>query len=408
MPRRICVVFIRNQMQVGGVENYVYTSVKKIVSNDDIAVWAAKNFDNISPSYEKLMCGNKVIRCSISSINNELKKIASINGNISFKLVAFNAHDFCRAELIKFKLTNNDISTFMFVPHFQGQFLYLEDGFSKDDKVKSMLSTIYQKMERNGNIRYFSERHLYEFRQRYGCKIENFSSVSVPVFSDYIKFDENRIRKVYDNEQFEILSVSRLEFPHKAYILGLVDDFNELCKKYKNLRLVIIGDGEGRTVLTNKIRSLHSEVREKIEIVGSVGPEELNNYYDKANVLISLAGSFSKGAHRGVLSLPARHYSEKCEVYGFLPNSKKYTLSEEKGEDVIPYIEKIINMSYEEYRLRCRECYDAYEDLNQNTLYYDKLINSSHQVISVWNAFYLERIFIHNKIKYIFSKAFKK
>ena len=60
---------------------------------------------------------------------------------------------------------------------------------------------------------------------------------------------------------------------------------------------VIIPSTENNTIspakivdLAKKIDSLRKNIAQRIEVVGAVSPNELPAYYDRANVLISLAG----------------------------------------------------------------------------------------------------------------------
>lgn len=403
---KMCVAIIRDSMYMGGIENYVYKSFKDILENGDVPLWITKNYDKVDSVFSEFIFGSKLCRCKKNEATKYLKKLCLEFDIKRIKIVTFNTLDYCKSEIIKKRLSssnNIEISTFLFVPHFKGEFLYLEEGFLKNQQITKRLGDIYKRMEKNSNIRYFSERHLKEFRNRYGCQETNFNKVKVPSTLNQVHFDKSRIKKVYNRKEFVILSVSRLEFPHKGYILGLIKDFNILCKKYDNLRLVIIGDGNGKAKLIEIINSLNADVRDKISVIGTVESDKLSDYYDDANVLVSLAGCFTRGARRGVLSLPARHYSEKCEVYGYLPSSKGSVLSEEKGMELIPFIEEIINMSFDEYYYKCKECFKTYEYLNDAELYYDQIKNTSNNTLKVHESLYLQLLFIHNKVKYIFK-----
>ena len=59
--------------------------------------------------------------------------------------------------------------------------MYLEEGFplATRRRIEQKLGCIYQKMENNGNLLYFSRKHLAEFKRRYGCKENEFSCVSI-------------------------------------------------------------------------------------------------------------------------------------------------------------------------------------------------------------------------------------
>lgn len=408
MNDKICVVFIRNSLEdVGGIETYIYKSMRYIISNGDIPIWISNDFSKINASYEKILLSEEVRKITRINLKKYLEKILIHKEVKHVLIVTFCPYDFVYAEIIKKVLLKFSISTFIFVPHFMGEFLYLEDAFFLRNFAQSKLGNIYRKLEKNANIRYFSEIHLEEFRKRYRCNETNFSNVSVPKISEKKFFDINRINKIYNREKFIILSVSRLDFPHKGYILGLIDVFVQLFRKYDFMKLIIVGDGKDKSRVIKKIKKIDSKISKEIILTGAVAPNELNAYYDNANLLISLAGSFTLGASRGVLSLPARHYTEKCEVYGYLPQSKKFTLSSETGKDVTPFIEEIINMSYDDYLKYCKECFNTYQNKNIDS-YFNEINNNSKKTISYISIIYIMFFSIYSKVKYCIKKYYEK
>ena len=408
MDKIYCNLFLRNSLvDIGGIETYVYKSIKKIIERGDKAGWISNDFTKINSSFKDLICDKDVYLIERRKTKQTLFKICNEEGFNKINIITFCPRDFAFAETLKKGLTKIPIETFLFVPHFQGDFLYLEEGFQgvQKDVVKKRLKLIFQKMEQNGNLLYFSKKHLAEYRKRYGCTEKEFSRVRVPEIPEKIGFDEDRIKKVFNQTEFTILSVSRLEFPHKGFVLGLIDAFDILCQEYKSIRLVVVGDGEGMPILRKKIAGLRKNVAKRIEIVGAVSPNELSYFYDKANVLISLAGCFTLGAKRGVLSFPARHYTEKCEVYGYLPESKDFSLSDSEGYNVIPFLKEVIDMPFDEYLKHCRDCYEAFPIQNQK--YFDQIKNKSKSVLSNREILYINCLSIHNKVKDLLRKVKK-
>ena len=395
-----CILFVRNSLNyVGGIETYIYKAIKQIACKGDGVGWISNNFENINDAFKDM-----TINFSINLIkrSNAIKQIKSIVVKEKYDkvlIITFCPHDFCYAERLKNKLNCLSVYTFMFIPHFQGDVLYLEDGFHfGKGYFRKRLGAIYQRMEVNKNLRYFAPRHLEEFKKRYGCKETEYKNVQIPNILDQIAFNTERVKKVYNQLPFNILCVSRMEFPHKGFVLGLIDDFEKLCKKYDFMKMTIIGDGRDMGRLKKKISGLDETVKKKIQVVGSVSPAQLGDYYDQANVLISVAGCFTLGARRGVLSIPARHYTECCEVYGYLPESKSYTLSTAKGKSVISYIEDIAKMTYEDYFKHCQACYETFSYLNDRSLDFDSLTNESTQTMSLSETILIESLAIHNKI----------
>lgn len=395
-----CFLFVRNSLNyVGGIETYIYKSIKQLRRGGDGAGWISNDFTNINQAFNDLTLDSSLHLIGRSNARRQIESAIVNESYDKVVIIAFCPRDFCYAERLKKKLKCYPVHTFMFVPHFQGDVLYLEEGmrFGKN-YFRKRLGAIYQKMESNQNLRYFAPRHLEEFNNRYNCKVTEYKTVQIPEIIDQIEFDTERVRKVYNQRPFNILCVSRMEFPHKGYILGIIDDFRELCKKYDFLQLTLVGDGRDKKRLEQKIDGLDENIRKKIQLIGAVAPDKLCDYYDRANVLISVAGCFTLGARRGVLSLPARHYTESCEVYGYLPDSKSDTLSNAKGKSVIPFIEEIIKMTYEDYLKHCRGCYETFSYLNAKLVDFNSLINKSTETITLSEIILIEAMATHNKI----------
>lgn len=408
MNKIYCNLFLRNSLSdIGGIETYVYKSIKGIIKKGDKAGWISNDFSKINPAFSALLDEKEVYLIDRGKARQKIAKMCTEGEFVRINVITFCPRDFVCAEILKKELEKLPIDTFLFVPHFQGDFLYLEEGFQGNARniVEKKLSTTYQKMEQNGNLLYFSRKHLTEYRKRYGCKESDFSHVNIPEISAKIEFNEDRVKTVFNQAEFTILSVSRLEFPHKGYVLGLVDAFESLCQEYESIRLVIVGDGDGMPILRKKIDGLRKGIAQRIEIVGAVSPNELSAYYDRANVLVSLAGCFTLGARRGVLSLPARHYTEKCEVYGYLPESKDFSLADSEGYDVIPFLREIIDMPLNEYMRRCRDCYESFPIQGQK--YFDQIENKSKNVLGKADIFYIKGLSVHNKVKYLLKRVKK-
>lgn len=297
-----CILFIRNSLSdLGGIETYVYKAIKQIQNQGDGAGWITNDFSKINNAFKDLIDSSAVYKIDRMHAKKQIEKIL-LNGMFEKTIiVTFCPHDFCCAENIKRKLSNFKIFTFMFVPHFQGGALYLEEGVHFfQGALKRQLGKVYRKMELNGNLRYFAPRHLEEFRNRYGCETSDYKTVDIPEAIDTIDFDVNRVKKVYNQRPFNILCVSRMEFPHKGYMLGMIDDFKQLCEKYDFLKLTLVGDGRDKGKLEEKIGGLDENTKRKIQVVGAVAPDMLCSYYDQANVLVSVAGCFTLGARRGL------------------------------------------------------------------------------------------------------------
>lgn len=270
-------------------------------------------------------------------------------------MFSYRAMQYVVGEELKRKAKTREFKHFYAVAHFTGE-SYYPDSAMKSTLGKQIVYRYWQKilkrMVANNCLMGFATVHLDNYEEYYQVPIANKTEKLVP-FQDVepISFNEQntRNREQERRENFVITTCTRLEFPHKAYVLGLVDAYCRLKEKYPQVVLQIIGDGTGREKLEEKISTLAQNLRQDIRLTGTVSPDELDDYYKKSHVIVGLAGAIVSGAWSGIPSIVVRHYCDICETYGFIEDAYEQTLSEEKGEEITPFLEHCINMSAEEY-----------------------------------------------------------
>lgn len=362
--KTVLFVFLKDSMYVGGIETFIFKLTKHIVESGERVLLVLNNNAVVDESYSELIGLSQVEllynRFCLGQIKKTIEKYRIKKVNIiTFEMIRFSFADFLKKRLV----SRCDVSALYFVPHFKGFASYPEEPYSgrKREKVRKRFKAIVHKMNSNDSIRYFSDIHVIEMTKRYEYDVNNEARKYLPKRGvKRMAFDENRCLNLARRTRFNILAVSRLEFPHKGFFIGLIQTYGELKKKYPNISLTIVGYGDGLGKVMDEIKKLDSFAQSDIYMVGKVAPDNLMLYYNDANVCVSLAGCFTIGAKNGTLSLPVRHYSYSCETYGFLPESKNQSLSEEPGEPIRNYLEKIINMDTQTYVTMCKRCYDSY------------------------------------------------
>lgn len=358
------LVFFRNHLAVGGVETYMYEQAKRLRQQGWIIVWVRKHpWAKLDSALADVFGEDHAV---VWNRRIPLKKMKALAGkNAVIKVVAFNMFQFAQAERFKRRFSGGDISTFLFMPHYKGEAIFFEENHTgkKQEEVRQRMAVIYRKLHENGNLRYFNIKQMEAAQENCGFSIEDINNAFVPPReTDENQWDEARCRMLAGRQRFNLLTVSRFDFPHKAYLLGLIRAYAQLKPRHPRLELTIVGYGREQGKVEAAIAALSEESRRDVHMMGKASPEELTDYYRDANLNISVAGSCSQGARIGCLSIPARHYDETCEVYGFFPESRLKTVSEEPGEPVIPYIEKVLNMTEDEYVEKCRDGFDTFHD----------------------------------------------
>lgn len=174
---------------------------------------------------------------------------------------------------------------------------------------------------------------------------------------DIPELDEEAIRKRCGRSIFHILTIARFEFPFKGYLLQLVEQFAELCEKYDNLKLTIIGGGPDEQRLLDRIASLPIEVQKKIELPGYVDYERLKEYFSCTSLYVGQGTTVLDAGKQGLLAVPVSSYTEKSTSYSFLYEYVEIYAPEPKYKTSY-FIEKTIHMSDGEYFEASKKTYE--------------------------------------------------
>jgi hypothetical protein len=348
-------------MNLGGIETIVYNIVKYGLSQNYRIIWIAKNPILLFRGFEDIR--DKIEIIGTNSKYNKRKVIEQISCSKGEKVVIISftplEHDF--AIQIKERYADVDITPLYILANTKGPTYYIEEYFSWPlyGYVKKKMTSIFKDWEKHGDIRYFNHIQRAACEEAYHFKISDIESKKLPPVTKVTDYDKNALKERAKRKEFNIISISRFDFPHKRYLLGLVDAYAQLKPIYNQLSLYIIGYGVGEAELKNKIEGYPESISKDIHLLGSKTASEIDEIMIKMHLNVSVAGSVPCGNRNCVVSLPARNYCEDvCEVYGYLPESYSKRSSREPGMPVIPFIEELINMSDEEY---LRKCIDSFE-----------------------------------------------
>jgi hypothetical protein len=358
-------IFIHKHMGIGGIENYLLRTIRNLKKNGNRIIWIFPEGGYIDDSFNKdLMDG------SVEIINVNLDKFSWIHSlNIKFDndeeviALAFNLFNYIFLEMIKKKYNDIRIDSFFWVPHFKEKGVFLEEFAPKTIQpiLRQMIGKIIFSMEKNNNIIYVNKSHLDAFTRKYGYNVENEKAKLLTGSTrEILPFDEELALERCKRQVFNIITVGRFSFPHKAYLIGLIQSYGMLKQKYNQLKLTIIGYGQDQDKVIEEIEKLPILAKNDINFVGKVAYDDLRKYFAKAHLNIGVAGTIADGAVTGLISIPVRHYSEVCECYGYLPESRKYTTSSEPGRPIEEFIEEVINMDKEKYLVLSKKAYNTY------------------------------------------------
>lgn len=399
-------MFIYPGMGIGGIETFLIRLIRKLRKSSNRVIWITRENRTVDKGFEKdLLDGYvEIVNIKKDKLNWIKHKDIVFNEGEEVVALAFNLPDFLRLETIKKKYKNITIDSFFWVPHFTGKLVFVEKRCNRliQPFVYKIIRSIIIKMEENENIFYVNKSHLEAFEKEYKYEIKNkYDKIYKGNTRNVLPYNHLLAQNRAKREEFNIITVGRFTFPHKAYVLGLIKIYGELNEKYKNLKLTIIGYGKDESKVIDCIEKLPLAAKDNIKLVGKVNYDDLEEYFNKAHLNIGVASTIPEGALTGLISIPVRHYSEKCEGYGYLPDSINKITSNQPGTPIEKYIEEVINMSNNEYLRLSEKAYYTYakKDLvNEILLIMDKKNVDSKKTIRLSKIYFVRVYDLLNRL----------
>ncbi|WP_316632837.1 hypothetical protein [uncultured Flavobacterium sp.] len=97
---------------------------------------------------------------------------------------------------------------------------------------------------------------------------------------------------------FNILTIARFEFPFKGYVLGLISSFENIFNTYEGeISLTIIGYGRDKPVVDELIDSLPIEISSKIQLLDEIPYSKIGEYIEKCSVFIGMGTTILDAAN---------------------------------------------------------------------------------------------------------------
>lgn len=342
-------------MGTGGIETYIASLMRYAVSQGHRVIWFTN--DGVPQNAkQKDIVGNPKIEMILFAVGR--RKFFHNSPNLHLTededvvMISFVPEDYMWAEQFRYKYKCRTFYHHLILMNFFGWLTYPEDEFKIKflSKQRAKLSNKFaHQAEKKHAIRAFADKQLEAYKERYNLSYDVSQDLllkSFPVDDGLTRLDLQHKAETRKDE-FVIVTCARFQFPHKGYLLGLLDEYEKIKNKYSNTKLIVIGDGEKETFL-KKFNVMPETVKESICITGALEFDEVINQYKNSHLVIGLAGSISASAARALPSLVVRHDTLNCETYGFYQDVDT-TLKSSPGKDIIPYIEKVITCSDDEY-----------------------------------------------------------
>lgn len=375
-------------LNMGGIESGVHLYIKNAISHGMRVVWLCYKEKTIAESFRDILDKVECVIVNGMSAKSILAEPLVLNGKVI--ILSYTPLFLSRALLLSHDYRHCDITNIYLVANTRGRFYYPEESFPGLIKkwVAKKSGRIIESWAKLNYVRFYTPLQAQSFEKHCNYKFTNIDDVIVPPAGVIKKYDVDLLEKRIDRKEFNLISVTRFQFPHKQYVIGLIKDYGQLKKKYKKIKLHIVGYGPGLPLVKRTINELDEEAKKDVVLYGELGMDQIEKLMESMHLNISVAGSVNIGVRCGVLSIPARNFCENdCEVYGFLPDNFDKTTSTEPGQRAIDYIEKVINMSDDEYRQNCEAAFEKYYCMKRDPNYLFNQKNELQELSEVKKAF---------------------
>ncbi len=365
LTKRYTLIINYPKMSLGGIEVSLAKLMRYSLRNGHRVIWLTTG-----SHYEKAdfpdVVKDKRLEIFIYKKNTRSWKLPDLRFHKEERVVMLSSDvsQYVVAEAMKRKYQIKEFKHFLLIAHYAGCRFFPDKWFTHDFAQKfaySYYQRIIKRVAANNCLMFFSVKHVETYEKYFHVKIDNRQEKILPDLGepDPLSLENMKVRCKERRERFVIISCARFDFPHKAYLLGLIDSFVKIKEKYPWAVLQIAGNGEGENQIMQKIKKLPGNVQESIQLLGLVSHDKLKEYYLNANLVIGLDGAACDGLRCGIPTLFVRHYSENCETYGFCECEKDIAQRQDPGKDIVPYIEHCMEMSEEEYIGYGLKGYDA-------------------------------------------------
>jgi hypothetical protein len=164
--------------------------------------------------------------------------------------------------------------------------------------------------------------------------------------------DDNSTKQ--KNREFNILTITRYEFPFKGYVLGLIRSFSKLCQQFENISLTIIGYGRDEAEVKNELTLLEPSIRSKITTLAQVPYIQVENYIRMCDCYVGMGTTVLDAANLNKIVITAVAYQREDNAVGFFHENYQ-TIGEifnatKKYPDFESLLEKVISLKEDAFR----------------------------------------------------------
>lgn len=359
-------VFLRSGIS-GGTGTLSIRLSENLIKKGYEVLYICQEINDINNANNLRKIGVEVHKWKQNKVSDKLIQTYGRNRNYIF--LTYSLNEFLIVESMKEYI--NIHKSILYVVHQYG----LIKGCGLSNWLKSLLTIFYKKivikMLNNESVIFMDDFILSFTEEYYNLECNNKDNLIINLPMVVSKFDFNSVDNKYKLNIFNLLTISRAEFPFKGYLIGLIKEFNKLCEIYNDIELTIITFGQDVERINKEINDLPTEVKEKIHVCGQTSYDKLSNYFNRSHLFVGMGSTILDAANHSTPSLIVSQYTYDCYTSGFFHMQPKLLIAKENGsEGIKAYVKKVKSMDHNRYLELCMKDYRALsENYNMNSFF---------------------------------------
>lgn len=365
--KEIVVLAMSGSGVLGGGETLVMRMVRWLRRNEYRTMVMYNKTADLVPSLTAFFDEQGVERLIVPDLDGRSDMLDFTRARAEFpkgscvKILCFHSSfNFFAAQMLQHSLRECHVDVVHYIIHENDYCRNLSQRTSNPiiiDGFQRRYCKLVEGMEKNGNIAYMTAECRNHIFQTLGISDGNESPPIIRLGMEIAPYDEEKNRRRFRREHFTITATARLDFPTKGFLLGLVDEFEQVLAVHPSARLVLIGDGADEAELKKKVSA--SNAKDAITMTGAVLYEQLPWYLEQSNLCVSNGTGPLDAANTGLLSIVANFNTCDCLTTGYWCDD----VTNVGYNGTIPahkLILKTIELSEDEYLSISRRNYEAF------------------------------------------------
>jgi len=328
-----------------------------LVNNGYEVLYICQNYNDMNNVRTMKEKGIQVYKWGLKQIVNKLsKKYNSCN----FNVLTYSLNEFLFVETLKERLHITKITLYV----------VSSNGLIKGSKLHSIFngitSILYAKIIKelvtNESVIFMNNASLDLTEKYFGLTIKNKEDIIYYLPIEVRPYDKNTISRKAELETFNILTIARADFNFKGYIIGLIDDFKQLCDIHDNMTLTIVTFGKDEDKIAEKIKKLPNEVQSKINLIGRTPYEKLREYFAQSHLFLGMGTTVLDAVNHSVPAIVVQPYTYENKTPGFFHKQPVRLTYEGNLVPAVKFMESVIQMDKHEYEELCKKEHDTLKE----------------------------------------------